>query len=44
MAAYATKLTREWSLKELGYDMTIRDVGSTHQKFLLKPLILLYQL
>ena len=25
MAAYATKLTREWSLKELGYDMTIRD-------------------
>ena len=21
MAAYATKLTREWSLKELGYDM-----------------------
>ena len=25
MAAYATELTREWSLKELGYDMTIRD-------------------
>ena len=25
MAAYATKLTREWSLKELSYDMTIRD-------------------
>ena len=25
MAAYATKLTREWSLKELGYDLTIRD-------------------
>jgi hypothetical protein len=25
MAAYATKLTSEWSLKELGYDMTIRD-------------------
>lgn len=25
MAAYATDLTREWSLKELGYDLTIRD-------------------
>ena len=25
MAAYATKLTREWSQKELGYDMTLRD-------------------
>ena len=22
MAAYATELTREWSLKELGYDLT----------------------
>ena len=28
MAAYATELTREWSLKELGYDMTIRDEES----------------
>ena len=25
MAAYATELTREWSLKELGYDLTIHD-------------------
>ncbi len=25
MAAYATKLTSDWSLKELGYDMTIPD-------------------
>ena len=25
MAAYVTELTREWSLKELGYDMTFQD-------------------
>lgn len=25
MAAYATELTRKWSLKELGYDLTIQD-------------------
>ena len=25
MAAYATELTREWSLKELGYDLTVHD-------------------
>ena len=25
MAAYVTELTREWSLKELGYDLTVHD-------------------
>ena len=28
MAVYATELTRGWSLKELGYDLTIRDEES----------------
>ena len=28
MAAYATKLTSEWSLKELGCDMTSEEVKS----------------